>query len=322
MVKYWNGGGNDPVWFVADPMRTDLALIDHPDRRSSYAWPLNYPVLIGGIRPSDMHWYVFNSPSWFLGEGWALTPETAGVAEEDHRGPGMMPIEGWIRRRPEALTLMIGGRNLVADGPPIRATVTIDGRTVDDLVVAPGAFLRFVPLPEGVLNGAGRYAKILVAADSPRLAIEQFDAQSAGQLMFGFGEGWHEREYNPATGRMWRWMSERGVIRVRGAGPSPAPDPGAGARRALQLVMTGETDPLPKPSQVTIRVADRFVAQFTVGRQFFVQTRIPAELLAADESAIVVETDQVVVPAERSRRTQDRRHLGLRVFDFQLRPVS
>ena len=87
-------------------------------------------------------------------------------------------------------------------------------------------------------------------------------------------------------------------------------------------MLTGETDPLPRPSRVTVRVADRVIAQFTVGREFSVQTVIPADLLAADESAIVVETDQIVVPAERSRRTQDRRHLGLRVFDFQLRPVS
>ena len=30
-----------------------------------------------------------DAPDWYLGEGWALTPETAGVAGEDHRGPGL-----------------------------------------------------------------------------------------------------------------------------------------------------------------------------------------------------------------------------------------
>jgi hypothetical protein len=327
VVKYWNGGGSDPVWFVADPMRTDLALIDHlAGRVRTYDWPLQYPVLMGGVRPGNMQWYVFDSPGWYLGEGWALTPETAGVAEEDRRGPGIMPIEGRIRRRPEALTLMIGGRNLAVDGPAVHAKVAIDGRSIDDFVVAPGAFLRFLRLPERALDGAGRYAPISVTADSPRLAIEQFDAQSAGQLMFGFGEGWHELEYNRATGRLWRWMSERGVIRVRGAVParpeSVDPPLRAGGRHTLRLVLTGETDPLPRPSRVTVRVADRIIAQFTVGREFSVQAVIPEELLAADETAIVVETDQIVVPAERSRRTQDRRHLGLRVFDVQLRPVS
>jgi hypothetical protein len=263
-----------------------------------------------------MQWHVFDSPGWYLGEGWALTPETAGVAQEDHRGPGITPIEGWIRRRPEALTLMIGGRNLVVDGPSIHAAVAIDGRPIDDLVAAPGAFLRFLRLPEGALDGAGAYARISISADSPRLAIEQFDAQSSGQLVFGFGEGWHEFEYNPTTGRSWRWMSERGALRVRGAAS------GAGVRHTLQLVLIGETDPLPRASRVAVRVGDRVVGQFTVGRVFSVQTVIPGDLLAADENTIVVETDQAVVPAERSRRTQDRRHLGLRLFDVQLRPVS
>ena len=100
VVKYWNGGGTDPVWFVADPMRTDLALIDRAaSRERTYAWPLQYPVLIGGVRPGDMQWHIFDSPGWYLGEGWALTPETAGVAAEDRHGPGIMPIEGWIRRQ-------------------------------------------------------------------------------------------------------------------------------------------------------------------------------------------------------------------------------
>ena len=29
LVKYWNGGGRAPVWFVADPLRSDLALVHH-----------------------------------------------------------------------------------------------------------------------------------------------------------------------------------------------------------------------------------------------------------------------------------------------------
>src|SRR5207344_310217 len=32
LVKYWNSGGHSPVWFVADPLRSDLALV-HYQRR-------------------------------------------------------------------------------------------------------------------------------------------------------------------------------------------------------------------------------------------------------------------------------------------------
>ena len=35
---------------------------------------------MSGVRPNEMDWHVFDAPGWYLGEGWALTPETAGVA--------------------------------------------------------------------------------------------------------------------------------------------------------------------------------------------------------------------------------------------------
>ena len=150
-------------------MRTDLALVDHAvEPCADYRWPLQYPVLIGGVRPNEMDWYVFDSPGWYLGEGWALTPETAGVAEEDHRGPGIAPIDGWIRRRAgsgDADDRRPQPRWSTARRP--RVTVTIDGRAIDDSSSPPGSFLRFLRLPEGALDGAGRYARISVAADGP-----------------------------------------------------------------------------------------------------------------------------------------------------------
>jgi hypothetical protein len=37
---------------------------------------------------------------------------------------------------------------------------------------------------------------------------------------------------------------------------------------------------------------------------------------------VTLETDQVFQPADRSRKSADRRHLGLRVFRCEVRPVS
>ena len=311
LVKYWNAGGSDPVWFVADPMRTDVALIDHPaGRYAAYRWPLEHPVLLGGVRPNEMDWHIFDAPGWYLGEGWALTPETAGVAQEDRRGPGVAPIDGWIRRRPEPVTLMIGGRTLSAADAPGRVTVTIDGRAIDEIAAAPGFFLSFVRVPEGALAGVGAYARLSLAADLPRLAIEQFDAQSAGRIVFGFGKGWHEPEYNPGTGRSWRWMSEQGVILVRAQ------------RRAMTLSISGETEGFSRPTHISIRIADRPVGQATVDGRFSIRAQVPADLPAGEETAVVVESDQSFVPAERSRRSRDRRRLALRVYAVQLTPAS
>jgi hypothetical protein len=311
LVKYWNAGGRDPVWFIADPLRTDVALIDHPaGRHASYRWPLDYPILLGGVRPNEMDWHIFDSPGWYLGEGWSLTPETAGVAKEDRRGPGVAPIDAWIRRRTGPVTLMIGGRNLSGDGASARVKMTLDDRALDEIAAAPGFFLRFVRLPDGALAGSGAYARLSIAADLPSLAVEQFDAQSTGRVVVGFSDGWHEMEYNPVTGRSWRWMSEHGVIRARAE------------RRPLRLSMRGETEGFSRPTRITVRVGDRVVAQSTANGRFVVQADIPADLLTGEETAIGVESDQFFVPAERSRRTQDRRHLALRVYEMQLRPAS
>ena len=311
-VKFWSEGGRGDVWFVADPLRTDLALIDHgsgPDR--SYRWPLTDPVLIGGIRPNAMDWYRLHEPGWFLGEGWALTPETAGVAEEDGRGPGRAPIQGWIRRRSEETTLMIGGRNLSLTGPSARVRIAIDGRTIDEQTATPGFFLWMLKLPAGSLEGSGDYATMTVSADQPKVAIEQFDAQSAGCLVFGYGDGWHEPEYNPAIGRKWRWASDRATLRVHGVS------------RPLVLRLAGDLPStsliFSNASHVKISAGGREVASETLSTHFDLQVRIPAELVAGDDSAITIETDRVVVPAERSRRSSDRRRLGLRVFECDLR---
>ncbi len=169
LVKYWNGGGRAPVWFVADPLRSDLALIGSRDSPEMFRWTLDYPGLIGGTRPGEMDWYVVTPPDWYLGEGWAVTPETAGIAMEDRRGPGYAPIQGWVKRWVSPTTLMIGGRNLATGVTAARVTVSADGRVVDESDVAPGFFLRMIDLPASALSGDGDYATVTVSAEPVRL---------------------------------------------------------------------------------------------------------------------------------------------------------
>jgi hypothetical protein len=203
---------------------------------------------------------------------------------------------------------MIGGRNLGTSAAPASVQVSIDDRRVEQLSVPPGFFLRFLSVPEGALAGAGPYARLSVAASQPRVVVEQFDAQSA-RGVFGFGDGWHEMEYNPTTGESWRWISERGVILARAG------------HGALTLRVEGETGSIWRATNISVRVGARTLARWTVRSQFAVQAQIPADVLENDETAIVIESDRYFVPAERSRRTQDRRHLALRVIEVALTPA-
>ena len=313
LVKYWNADGRAPIWFVADPRRTDLALIDRSaDRPRAYRWPLAHPVLIGGVRPNEMDWYVFDSPGWYLGEGWALTPETAGVAQEDHRGPGWRPSWDGFGAGREAGD----GDDWRPESGHERCARQCSGQhrrpaRSNNCRCRPGSFFDFCRCRKArSRTPAGTRASPLPPAmpGPAAVVVEQFDAQSA-RGVFGFGDGWHEMEYNPATGESWRWISERGVIRARAG------------HRALTLRVEGETESFWRATNVSVRVGERAIARWTVRNQFAVQAQIPADVLANDETAIVIESDRFFVPAERSRRTQDRRHLALRVDRGALTPV-
>jgi hypothetical protein len=306
VVNYWNGGGREPVWFIADPPRSDLALFRFHRPPSRYRWPFPDTVLVGGARPNEMDWHVIESPDWYLGEGWAITPETAGTAREDHKGPGLGGITGWVKRYAEPVTLMIGGRNLAASGAAA-LRVGIDGTQVLGESVAPGFFLRMVSLPSAVASSD--YAVVTISSDNPALAIEQFDAQPRGRVVFGFGDGWNEQEYNPATGVLWRWSSDLSAIRVRAEG------------HALALTLAGEIEAA-STSHVTVRAGDRTIAEFDVGQAFARTVMIPKEAVAAPESVVTIASSAFYVPAEKQWRSRDRRRLGLKLTECSLSPVS
>jgi hypothetical protein len=144
-----------------------------------------------------------------------------------------------------------------------------------------------------------------------QVAIEQFDAQSDDRVVFGYGEGWQELEHNPATGGLWRWASERATLQVHSGG------------HPLTLTLAGEPPSVnfSKPSHVKVSAGGRLVAEQTMSSSFFLQTSIPAELVAGAESTITIETDQIFMPADVRRGSQDRRHLGLRVYFCELKPA-
>jgi hypothetical protein len=319
LTGYWLEGGEAPIWFLADPWRTDLALIDPMSRRlvRSYRWPSSVISLMSGTRPAQLAWYDIQEPGWFAGEGWGLTPETAGVAGRSGAGPAEAPIEAFVRRRASPVVLMIGGRNLGALGDPdVRFEVSVDGRPAESWRVSPdpGFFLQMWTLEPAWLAGSGRYATLAIsgeAADESRrpvtAAVEQFDLQSADTVVFGFDAGWHEQEYTAATGRRWRWMSDAGVLRVHHAG------------RDVTLRVSGES-PLRYFSGspvVSIHAGTEPLDRFSPEADFTRTVRIPAAALERSDGRIILKTDRVFVPADRGT-IGDRRRLGLRIYDVQV----
>jgi len=309
LVKYWNGGGRQPAWFVGDPLRSDLALVHHGGPRAAYRWPLRFRELIGGVRPSEMDWYALDPPAWYLAEGWSLTPETAGLARVTGKGPASGGSRGWIRRADGPAVLMLGGRLLPGGPTRARLRISIDGRTVTEQEIDAGFFLRMLDLPAGALAGAGDYAALEISADTDLVALEQFDAQPTGAIVFGFGEGWHEHEYDPSTGELWRWTSDRSAIRVRAGG------------KGLSLRIRGISE-AGHDVTLTVRAGETVVASERVGAAFSVDAAVPAAALGAGESVIAIETDGAFVPAETRWRSPDRRRLGLKILECRITPAS
>lgn len=319
LATFWKQGNAGVLWFLADPRRTDLALVDPQSRRvvTEFAWAPSGRRVFGGLRPGAVSWTRLEPPRWFAEEGWALTPETAGMAALMGRGPHLGGITARVRRDGSAMRLLIGGRHLGAAGDgDVRFTMAIDGRDVESWVASPGFFLRRLGLPAGALTGDGPWAELTIRSSpvtgeaAVPTAIEQFDLQPPEVVMWGLDEGWHEAEYTPALG-VWHWTSDRSVLLV------------AGASTAVTVSLEAES-PLQYfdgPSEVVASAGSREVSREILGAGGAWSFEVALEDLQAADGRITLTTSQTFVPAERGG-PPDRRRLGLRVFEIRVIPVG
>jgi hypothetical protein len=248
-----------------------------------------------------------------LDRGWALTAEVAGVTARDRLGPYIQPSIAWIRARNEPADLVLGGRQIGGDAPA-RVTVSLAGHVVSTWDVTPGFFFRHLPLAAGALAGTG-YAPLRVsaaAADgsgrSVEVKLEQFDLQSGDNVMFGFVDGWHEPEYNPATSLEWHWMSEKGRLWVRPAG------------RDVTLLLGGESPRkyFESAPQVRVLAGETEVGRFTPSADFLQTFTLPAQALEQSQGMVTVESSLWFTPAQRGE-SADQRHLALRIYSVAVR---
>lgn len=315
LVKLWQGGYDGPIWFLADPARTDLRLID-PQRRSlmrQYGWDTRDMPYVGGARPGRVDWYFIQRPGWFLGRGWALSPEIGGLSRRDMMEPGQQPAVAWVRRRESPVTMALGGRHLGAESdPPIVVRVSVDGVTVDEWPVAPGPFLFMRPVLPEEMAGAETYARLEISAtwagSGPApISLEQFDLQSIDGAMVAYDQGWWEPEYDARTGQAWRWTSREATLWLYNPG------------RDLTLSIAGE-GPGRYYSGETEMIAlagERELARLTLDGDFTHTITVPAEALSVARGRVTLRFSQSHTPSQISG-TPDRRELGVRIYDVRV----
>ena len=307
-MKYWSEGGRAPVWFVVDPKRTMIDLVQHGDP-ARYRWALPHPVLIGGARPDEMDFYRVEAPDWFVGEGWALTPEAAGIADADGRGPSVSPIAVWVSRRVAGGALVIGGRNFSpTPGDHHDRGAERDPAALSVVHGAAGAVLPHLSAAD-VRPAADAGLRAPADPHVPRSACRDRTIRrvAGSRPVFAYGAGWYEQEFNPRTGARWRWLSERGELRFASRTP----------RLTLHLEGENPQTYFSRGSRLLVRAGDRVIFDDVLTADFALDLPVPDGI-----EVVTFETDQVFQPADRSRKSQDRRHLGLRIFKVEVRPGS
>lgn len=298
LVKLWQEGYEGPIWFLADPRRTDLRLIDPQQRRllRQYGWPSRDIPFISGIRPNRIDWYFIQRPGWFLGPGWALTPEIGGLTARERAGDGTGPSIAWVRRRETASTMLLGGRHSGRESdPPVTVRVRLDGRQIDEWPILPGPFVFMRPVLPDEIAGDGTYARLEIetswaGAGAAPIALEQFDLQAIDGAIVAWDEGWFEPEYSPRTGATWRWASRDAKLWLYNPG------------RELTLAISGETAAraLGGGTELIVMAGTHEVARLTLAGSFTRTIAIPADPLSVARGRILLRS-----PGDRAIRLFD-----------------
>jgi hypothetical protein len=318
LAGYWRDGGRSRVWYLADPRRTDLALIDPESRHleAGFRWRFDRHRFAGGIRPDIVNLLRIDSPpAWFCAEGWHLTTEARRLADRRGRPDAV----AYARAHDEAALLFIGGEHAgPPDAPDARLEVTVGGWPLAEWRVSPHEpeFVRRFELSAGMLSpGGGTDLIPIVVTFEPAEAggaavpirLTQFELRRPGDVFFVFSHGWHEREHHPVRGWDWRWMSDRASVYI------------ASDDRDVTLRIAGESplryfDRIP---QVVVRAGPEVLARRAPDGDFDWRIRVPADALERAGGVVTLETDLSFVPDDRVG-SGDRRRLGLRIFEFSM----
>lgn len=322
LVTHWRTAPDRPVWFLAEAGRNDLALVDPASRRMvrSYGWAFQRKFVMSRVPATGLDWYEMNPPGWMAAEGWALSPEAAGVALRDGQGPAGRPIVAYVKRRNEATVLMVGGRNRSgSNGPTARFELSLGQRAIQSWDVVPDEelFLRMWRLPAGTLSGPEGYMPLQIRAvpvgessEPLQVAIDQFDLQADDAIVRGFDSGWYQEEYDGAAPRAWRWSGPSAGVRVNHAGKNVL----------LRVVGEAPIKYLDGPLHVSVRAGNRPLARVELRHDAVdFQVRIPAEALDESHGFLTIDLDRTFVPDE-AMENGDKRRLGLRVYQLELTP--
>jgi hypothetical protein len=320
LVRYWANGGHGPVWFVASPARTDLDGVDPFSRRilERSEWRFSRDWFVGGTRPVHGQLVRIDSPpGWVAGEGWHLTREQLIISSRRGAPDATM----FVARRAGPAVVFIGGELLPSGGADgTRLGMALDGRELAGVVLTSNQprFFEELQLPPGSLSGPGPFATLAVSwrpepagAPPPTVHLTHFELQPPSRTFWVYSHGWHDREFDPASSREWRWASDRSELRIHSSG------------RDLRLEIAGEAPirDLGGAPIVSVDVGGRIVHSIEATGPFRIDVEVPARELDAAGGLLTLTTSRTFVPGGRGGGG-DQRRLGVRVFELRVNQVQ
>lgn len=326
LVEHWQRGGTAPVWFIADPRRTDLTMMDHRSQTilGTFTVDPRATWAVQGMRPRALIWRELRQPAWIAVRGFALTPEVGGLAARDRQGPAFEGAVALVRRFQTGAVLAVGGRHVgQSNDPPVRVTVAVDDRLVGSVIATPREreYVTLLHLGPDQLQGDGPYATVTVrsrpvdgSAGVVPVTVEQFDYQPIAGTLFAWAAGWHEPELKVQTGETWRWASRHATLLVH-----------RGDRAESVLTIRGELAPLKRsmlPERITVSSEGRVLDRIVTWTPFSQRITLPAAT-TPDRCDVAVAFDSVpwMVPAD-EHPSEDRRELTFRELELDLAPPS
>ena len=198
LTRAWRERDATQTWFVADPRRTDLALIDprEPRPRCRIAGRSTAPPTSAARARRD-RLARSTSPDGSSSRAGRSRPRRPASPQRDGWGPHRRPSVGWVRRR--------AGRSADDDRrpPPRRAADPAASRPRHARRPAVADVRRHVrvsssvrAVPAGRSRARASFAQLdgdraarRVAAQVSAVAIEQFDLQPPDRSMLGFDAG-------------------------------------------------------------------------------------------------------------------------------------
>ena len=203
LAEYWRGGGTMPVWYLSDPARGDLELVDPLSRRAvaHYGWMFSRDAFIAGV-VDTWTWVVVAAGMVCRNR---MAPHSLNAHISDTRA--LEGIANIRNRRPRCSARRRSTqRGWAARRGPVRSA-SCDRRMGIAARRALSSSASCRAGPAGVVHSRGWSLRTEERRPAERVRLTQLMSRAAAGVFHFEHAGWNEVEYSDRCNRRGRWTT-------------------------------------------------------------------------------------------------------------------